>query len=149
MQLEESAEGSARERLGIVFIHGAGLNGTIWEEVASGLSVPCLSAEYPYRDGGMKARESLSLRTYSEHVVEHIEAWDVKRIVMVAHSLGGVVALQAAETLRDRVAGFIGVGAVIPACGGSFLSELPWPQRAVMRVVMRLLGTKPPESAIR
>ena len=50
MRLMDSAEESAGERLSIVFIHGAGLNGTIWEHVASGLSVPCLSAEYPYRD---------------------------------------------------------------------------------------------------
>jgi pimeloyl-ACP methyl ester carboxylesterase len=149
MRLEDSAAGSAGERLGIVFIHGAGLSGTVWEQVASGLSVPCLSAEYPYRDGGMKARESLSLRDYSAHVIDQIEAWHVKRIVLVAHSLGGIMALQAAEALRERVAGFVGVGAVIPAGGGSFLSALPWPQRAVMRAVMRLLGTKPPESAIR
>ncbi len=29
-----SAAVNAGERLGIVFIHGAGLNGTIWEQVA-------------------------------------------------------------------------------------------------------------------
>lgn len=149
MKVAGSAEANAGERLGIVFIHGAGLNGTIWEQVASGMSVPSLNAEYPYRDGGQDVRKTLGLRAYSSHLVDQIEAWHVKRVVLVAHSLGGVVALQAAEALGERVAGFIGVGAIIPSGGGSFLSALPAPQRMVMRVAMRLLGTQPPESAIR
>jgi pimeloyl-ACP methyl ester carboxylesterase len=149
MRMNDSIEGYAGEQVGIVMIHGAGLNGAVWERIASRLSVPCLCAEYPYLGGTMDARKSLGLRDYSAQVVEQIKAWHVRRVVLVAHSLGGVVALQAADALQDRVIGFVGVGAVIPAGGGSFLSALPWPQRTVMRAIMRLLGTKPPESAIR
>jgi pimeloyl-ACP methyl ester carboxylesterase len=69
--------------------------------------------------------------------------------VIVAHSLGGVVALKLAAGLSTRLAGFVGVGAAIPADGGSFVSSLPLPKRVLTRVLMRVAGTRPPEAAIR
>jgi len=139
----------SKAEVGIVFIHGAGLKAGIWEKVSEGLAFPCLLAEYPSREETSEARKSLALQDYAAHLVKQIAAWPVERVVLVAHSIGGVVALQVAEALKDRIAGLVGVGAVIPARGGSFLSALPWPQRTIMGMVLRMLGTKPPESAIR
>ncbi|NBD25704.1 alpha/beta fold hydrolase [Paenibacillus glycinis] len=142
---------AAGHETGMLFIHGAGLRGSIWEEVASGLGAPALLADFPFRDGGGQARLRLGLADYAAHLREQAEAWEVRRIVVVAHSLGGVPALQLAASLaaERRLAGFVAVGAAIPRDGGSFLSALPMPKRLLVGAVMRLFGTKPPASAIR
>ncbi|WP_240041126.1 alpha/beta fold hydrolase [Paenibacillus ginsengarvi] len=80
---------------------------------------------------------------------KQIEAWPVRRFILVAHSLGGLLALQTAEAWKDRIVGFAAIGAVIPAKGGSFLSAMPFPKRLLLGAVLRLAGTKPPEAAIR
>lgn len=129
-------------RIGLVFLPGAGLGGWIWEGLVPTLDLPYLFAEYP-RDGDR------TLEDYAAHVREQIAAFDVDRVVLVAHSLGGVVGLKVSELLSARLAGFVGVSAAIPAAGGSFVSALPFAKRALVSVLMRVVGTKPPESAIR
>lgn len=78
-----------------------------------------------------------------------VEGWDHARVALVAHSLGGVVGMRLAAHLGDRVAGFIGISAAIPINGGSFVSALPFPQKVIVRLMLRLAGTRPPDAAIR
>jgi pimeloyl-ACP methyl ester carboxylesterase len=129
--------------VGLVFVHGAGLGPWIWEGMASLLEAPYLLAEFP-RNGAER-----SLNDYSRHVVGQIDGFKTHRLVLVAHSLGGVVALKVAEAVGERLAGFVGVGAAIPADGGSFVSSLPLVKRVLNTVILRVSGTKPPETAIR
>ncbi|TFE23736.1 alpha/beta fold hydrolase [Cohnella luojiensis] len=140
---------SIKEKIGFVFIHGAGLEGRIWKRVAESLDRPRLLVDFPLRQSAMESRRELTLHDYAKDVQRQIKEWEVKRFIIVAHSLGGVVALQAAELFSERLAGFVAVGAAIPNKGGSFLSILPLPKRLLMSIILRLAGTKPPESAIR
>ncbi|WJH35612.1 alpha/beta hydrolase [Paenibacillus sp. CC-CFT747] len=117
--------------------------------MAKNLSRPCLLADLPHRHEPMEARAGLALEDYAASLREQIRAWPVPRVVLVAHSLGGVVALRAASGLGDRLAGFAAVGAAIPRDGGSFVSALPWPKRLILPAVLKKMGTRPPESAIR
>jgi len=48
-----------------------------------------------------------------------------------------------------RVVAVLAIAAVIPLPHRSFTASLPFPQRLVLPVVLRLLGTRPPEAAIR
>ncbi|MFK7696678.1 alpha/beta fold hydrolase [Paenibacillus sp. HJGM_3] len=131
------------DEIGFVFIHGAGLTPSIWSGVIAGLDNPCLLLEHP------PERRGLTLNDYVAHMKLQVDAWDIERVVLVAHSLGGVLALKLAEALGSRVVGFAAVGAVIPSRGGSFLSTLPLAKRLLMGALLRLIGTKPPEPAIR
>jgi pimeloyl-ACP methyl ester carboxylesterase len=76
-------------------------------------------------------------------------SWEVKKFIIVAHSIGGVLALKIASLLPDRVVGLVAVGAAIPEQGNSFLSAMTFAKRTLMRVLLRIFGTRPPESAIR
>jgi len=138
-----------QEQVGVVFIHGAGLNRGIWTEVATGFEYPSLFIDFPIREVEDASHNTLALADYVRHIRQQIDAWGVSKIVLVAHSLGGIPALQVADALADRLAGFVAVGAAIPRKGGSFLSVLPFPKRILMSIILRKLGTKPPESAIR
>jgi len=139
-----------QEKIGFLFVSGAGLDVRIWSEVAEGLDRPYLLVEYPHRQDSMEARQELSLADYIVHMKRQVDGWETpKKFVIVAHSLGGVLSLKLASELGDRVAGFVAVGAAIPRDGGSFVSCLPFPKRMLLSMIMRKMGTKPPESAIR
>jgi pimeloyl-ACP methyl ester carboxylesterase len=129
------------------------LNSKIWERVAAGLESPCLLIDYPNPYGNaagvQTSRRNLSMQDYIAHMNGQIAAWEVRKFVIVAHSLGGALALKVAATWPDRLVGFAAIGAVIPQRGGSFLSTMPFPKRILLAALLRLAGTKPPESAIR
>jgi pimeloyl-ACP methyl ester carboxylesterase len=144
-----AAEDRSDRGFGLALIHGAGLGGWIWESSAPMLETPSLLTDFPARDGTAGERRSLTLADYAGYVHRQVSDWTVKRVVLVVHSLGGVVGLKVAAQLGTRLAGFVGVGAAIPSAGGSFVSALPVPKRVMLSTMMRLAGTKPPESAIR
>lgn len=135
------------KNIGFVFINGAGLSAAIWDETRAKIDAPTLAIEAPHR--GDKAALKLSLKDYVDEAMNQIDAFPAKKIVLVSHSIGGVVMMQLTQLLGKRVAGVVGVGATIPLPGESFLSCLPQPQRTVMGLIMRLAGTAVPESSIR
>jgi pimeloyl-ACP methyl ester carboxylesterase len=135
--------------VGLVFIHGAGLQGAIWKDVVEEMEAPCLQVNYPLREGTADARSNLSLMDYAACIKAQVEAWPVKRFVIVAHSIGGVVALPLAQQVEERIAGFVGIGAAIPGQGGSFLSTLQLPKRWLISFFLRKWGTVPTEAALR
>ncbi|MEV6276903.1 alpha/beta hydrolase [Nocardia sp. NPDC051832] len=123
----------------ILFLSGAGLPAWIWDEVRAGLSVESVVASYP-------ESSDASLREYAEAALEQAPG---TAFTLVAHSIGGVVASEIAAIAPDRVEGLFGIAASIPAAGTSFLGALPFPQRHIVSLAMRVAGTRPPEQAIR
>lgn len=134
---------------GLVYLHGAGLDTWIWDEHAAHLDCPTLAASFPGRGADSPSTSGRPLDDYVGHVVRQVEEWPVDEVVVVAHSIGGVVGVEVAAAIPERVAGFVGVCAAIPRPGGSFFSCLPLPQRALQWLLTRVVGTRPPASAIR
>jgi pimeloyl-ACP methyl ester carboxylesterase len=137
------------DKVGIVFIAGAGLKPWIWHKVAEAMDYPFLIIDASTGKDSIRSRKNFSFDDYISIMKKQVEEWGVTSFVIVAHSLGGVLGLQLASELNDRLRGFIAVGAVIPPKGGSFLSAFPFTQRMFASAMMRLLGTKPPDFAIR
>jgi pimeloyl-ACP methyl ester carboxylesterase len=137
---------------GLVFLHGAGLGAWIWRDVLPLIAQPSLALDYPERDKTAVSR-TVALEDYCRNLLEKIQAWEAERIFLVAHSIGGVVALKLASLLgtgeEAKVCGLVGISAAFPADGGSFLSGLPLPGRLVMGAMVRVVGTKPPTSMIK
>ncbi|HSH44960.1 MAG TPA: alpha/beta hydrolase [Longimicrobiales bacterium] len=131
----------------MVLIHGAGLDTYIWDGVASRLRRPTRPVSFPNRGRGDGANRGLTLRDYTTAVRAQVEEAEGP-MVLVAHSIGGCVALELADRLGDRVVGIIGVSAAFPERGQSFISSLPVPQRWVLPLLMRVFGTRPPAKAI-
>ncbi len=121
----------------LVFLSGAGLPEWTWDEVRQILPVDSLVVEYP--------KGTASLRTYAESALTQ----SPQRFTLVAHSAGGVVGSEMCALAPDRVEGFVGVSACLPPAGRSFVQAMPMPQRAILGLVLRLLGTRPPDKQIR
>ncbi|MGO4537809.1 alpha/beta fold hydrolase [Paenibacillus sp. 2TAB19] len=138
-----------QDKIALVFIHGAGLDSRIWKQVADGMNYPCLLVDYPHRGDTGGSLKDLHLKDYVAHIRRQVDEQNYQRIVIVAHSLGGVLGLRLAAEMPEQVKGFVAIGAAIPKNGGSFVSIMPFAKRLLLSVIMRLAGTRPPESAIR
>lgn len=123
----------------IVFLSGAGLPEWIWDDIRAALPVDSMVPAYPKEDGA-------TLGDYAEAVRSQVR-WPV--FTLVAHSAGGVVATELISRGPKRVDGFLAISASLPAAGQSFFSALPFPQKAILPVIVKMSGTRPPEKAMR
>jgi pimeloyl-ACP methyl ester carboxylesterase len=125
----------------ILFLSGAGLPAWIWDDVRRDLE--------DGRESRVASRPESTTARLDESVEAAFDSAPGGEFVVVAHSAGGVIGAEIARLAPGRVTAFLGVSAVIPPAGGSFISAMPAPKRWVLSAVMRLAGTRPPDSAIR
>ena len=130
-------------------VHGAGLDVWVWNDLLPLVEAPTLPAAFPARVAGQTVRDGLRLQDYTDTIIEQIDEWDVSRVILVGHSIGGAVCMEVASRLANRFVGFVGLSAAIPEPERSFLSYLPFHQRVVQRAMLRFAGTRPPKSLIR
>lgn len=104
-----------------VLIHGANLGGWCWDGVASileergfGVLAPTLSLSL-----------TDTLASQIDAVAELIEAGDLKDIVLVGHSYGGMVITGVADRLASRLAHLVYLDAAVPDDGDDFASHVP------------------------
>lgn len=123
----------------LLLLSGAGLPGWIWEEVRADLFTETRVVKYP--------RGTASLSEYAEAAAETAEGWE--SFGVVAHSLGGVIGSELVAQEADRITGFVGVAAIIPEAGQSFVDTFPRVQRRTLSLALDSMGTKPPDKSIR
>ena len=130
----------AESPVGVLFLSGAGLPPWMWDDVRARIT------DRPTYVGPRPPGADASL---GEHATAALDATGTDRFVIAAHSAGGTVAAKILELRPERVAGLLGVSCVIPAAGASFVGSMPFPNRVVLGLVMRVLGTRPPEKTLR
>jgi len=81
------------------------------------------------------ANPSIDLETHIEDVLNVIQYEDLRDIVLVGHSYGGMVATGVADRARDRVTQLIYIDAFVPADGQSLLdlNEVARPRMQELR----------------
>ena len=95
----------------LVFIHGWSCDSNYWRE-----QIPAFRKKYTLvtvdlagHGGTDGARSEWSIARFGQDVATALSAVPNKQIVIVGHSMGGPVALEAARLLDKRVIGIIGV----------------------------------------
>jgi len=142
-------EKTNNEPLGFVFLHGAGLGSWIWEDVISKMEYPSLAIDFPGRGNHNNIKtKNLSLNKYVEFVLSDIDQFSPEKLIIVAHSISGNVALEIAHRRQNRIYGFVAISAAIPTKNNSYLSALPVIMNVFLRLMITLSGTQPPKSAI-
>ncbi|OGS70057.1 MAG: hypothetical protein A3F91_12785 [Flavobacteria bacterium RIFCSPLOWO2_12_FULL_35_11] len=134
--------------IGIVFIHGAGLNGSIWDDLIKEINISSLVIDFPNKKIDGKAIDKLTFDDYVSAATNQIKNWKKDHFIIVAHSIGACVGLKVANHFKNELKGFVALGSVIPINGNSFVSSLPFPQKLIMPIILRLFGTKPPQKSI-
>ena len=130
---------------GFLLLHGAGLGAWIWKDVISGIHAPYVAADFPYRTGTQAERNALTFDDYVQAVMDQAATLQTAKVVVVAHSLSGTVALKVAAQLGERLAGFIAVGAAIPKNGASYAGSTGFWRAAISSgVALRIATAKLP-----
>lgn len=83
----------------IVLVHGTPWSSYVWRELAPALSASCTVYAYDlpgYGASGKRASQDTSLAAQGRVLGELLDAWGVSNPVVVAHDIGGAIALRAA-----------------------------------------------------
>jgi len=95
----------------LIFVHCWTCNHTFWDQQVAEFSqhyqVVWLDLAGHGESGSQ--RKQYSIKAFGSDVAAVANAVGVKRIILVGHSMGGPVAIEAAKQLGDRVVGVVGV----------------------------------------
>jgi pimeloyl-ACP methyl ester carboxylesterase len=127
---------SPDHQLGFVLLHGAMLGRWIWERVEPRLAAPSLAVDFPGRGDRPADVRTVTLGDVVDSVVGDVEAAPTDQVVLVAHSLSGIVAPGVIDRLPRRVAHAVFVSAAVPEPGASYLQSLPRSQRMFLRFAL-------------
>lgn len=129
----------------MVFLHGAGTGAWVWERVMNELSTPAVALDIPGRiDGATPDNCAAAL-------VNELDRMGIDSVILVMHSLAGVLASGLSARLGSRVKRYVFIAAVIPPSGGSLVDTLGFMNRQVLRVLFKFnpKGLKPSPAMIR
>src|SRR5687768_13933056 len=121
----------------VVLLHGAGLGSWIWDRVLPHLTRPAVA---PPRDERAQTLDDV-VTSVAGHLTDDT--------ILVGHSISAMVAMIVAARNREKIAGIVSVGGVVPESGKPFLSLNPLPQRLLLRFLMRKPRISLPKSGIR
>lgn len=95
----------------VVLIHGWACNASYWRAQVSALaaSYTTVTLDLAGHGGSGRNRTDWSMARYGEDVAAVVRQLPNPRVILVGHSMGGPVALEAASLLGERVIGIIGV----------------------------------------
>lgn len=129
----------------VVFLHGAGTGAWVWERVINELSVPTIALEVPGRRAGVTPEGC------AEALAAEIDQQGIDLVVLVMHSLAGVLAPGLVARLGKRVKRLVFLSAVIPPSGGSFVDALGFVNRLILSILFKFnpQGLKPSPEMIR
>lgn len=128
--------------LGFVLVHGGAHASWCWERLVPYLDHPALAVDLPGRGSKPADLHSLTVADCATSLVADIENSRLERVVLVGHSLAGVVLPAAAERIARRIAHLVFVSASIPPEGGNSLDSLPWHLRVLARRNARRADTR-------
>ncbi|MBN1256160.1 MAG: alpha/beta hydrolase [Planctomycetes bacterium] len=95
----------------LVFVHGWSCDIRYWQRQVSPLSQRyrvIIMDLAGHGDSGLE-RKDYTMEAFGQDVVAVLEATDSKQVILVGHSMGGTVILQAARLAPERIIGLIGV----------------------------------------
>ena len=95
----------------VVLVHCWTCNSSFWDD-----AVPVLSHDYlvvtldlaGHGESGSQ-RSDYTLPAFAQDVAAVVQSLDLRRVILVGHSMGGPVVLEAARLLGDRVIGVVGI----------------------------------------
>jgi pimeloyl-ACP methyl ester carboxylesterase len=147
------AQDSARkEKMTFVLVHGAWHGGWCWRSVRALLEQSGHRVYAPSLTGlGERkhlARPDIDLETHIADIVHFLEMEDLRDVVLVGHSYGGMVITGAADRAHDRIARLVYLDAFVPEHGKCTLDYVVPERAARMREEGERLGdiTPPPLS---
>ncbi len=106
-----SYEVSGKGEPALVFVHGWSCDARYWRA-----QVPYFEKKYRVVTVDLaghghsgSGRDRYTMKAFGEDVAAVVKAVNVRKVILVGHSMGGIVVAEAARLMPDRVLGLIGV----------------------------------------
>jgi pimeloyl-ACP methyl ester carboxylesterase len=104
-----------------VLVHGAWQAPYVWDEVKTNLvknGNPVIIVELPGHGADKTPPQNLSINAYRDKVIEAISKVEGK-VILVGHSMGGMVVTAVAESVPSKISRLVYIGAFLPKSGQS------------------------------
>lgn len=122
------AQGAAPSKT-YVLVHGAYGGGWIWRDVATALRGQGHRVFTPTQTGlGERSHllsRQITVETHIEDVASVIRFEDLRDVILVGHSYGGMAVIGVADRLTDRIRHIVYLDALIPENGDTAFTILP------------------------
>jgi len=133
-----------------VLVHGAWLGGWCWEHVSSLLVAAGHTVVVPDLPGSGADQTPIAqvtLQRYIDTVVQTINA-QPQPVILVGHSMGGIVISQANEMVSNRVKRLVYVSAYLLQAGESLYGKTQEPEHASSKLFANWVQTTPEAASI-
>ena len=110
----------------LVFVHGWCCDRTYWDAQETHFTKThrVVTIDLAGHGESGQNRTNWTIKAFGDDVAAAINGLDLKRVVLIGHSLGGLVILETAQTLSDRVEGVVLVDEI-------FNVEMQYPQEVI------------------
>lgn len=129
----------------VTLLHGAGTGGWVWDRVRPLVHGDCIAPDVPSRS------PDVTPALCASRLLASIGERSAPRVVLVMHSLAGVLAGDLGQLLGPRLAACVYVSAIVPGEGSTFTKAVGFPGRLVLPILFRLNpnGLRPSGQMIR
>lgn len=112
-----------------VLVHGVWHGGWCWARVAEILRARGHRVTTPTQTGlGERAHlinADITIQTFVEDIVRHLDCEDLKDVILVGHSFGGIPVTGAADVLPERIGKLVYLDAIMLESGETWFDLLP------------------------
>ena len=109
--LEIAFDGCGEGEVSVVFIHGWCIDRSYWSHQLAALcdQYQVISLDLPGHGESGDQRQGWTVEKFGQDVSAAIQQLDLQQVILVGHSMGGDVMLEAGLLQKDRIIGIIGV----------------------------------------
>ncbi len=95
----------------LVFVHGWGLDQSLWKGQSTKFSAnyKVLTLDLAGHGESGKKRKSFTIKAFAADVVSVITKLKLNKVILVGHSMAGIINLEVYRQIKEKVVGIIGV----------------------------------------
>ncbi|OGU65683.1 MAG: hypothetical protein A2499_16275 [Stygiobacter sp. RIFOXYC12_FULL_38_8] len=94
----------------LIFVHGWGWDQSLWKKQIAKFSskYKVVTLDLAGHGESGKKRKSFTIKAFSDDVVSVVNKLKLNKVILVGHSMGGIINLEVYRQIKDKVVGIIG-----------------------------------------
>jgi len=111
-----------------VLVHGAMRGAWLWDRVVplmEKVGAKTYALDLPGHGARGGSRKGITTQAYADDVARFIKDKDLRDVILVGHSMGGIIISKVAEQVPDRLAHLVYLAAAVLADGQALIETMP------------------------
>jgi len=122
------------EQRGIIFIPGGQMSDWIWKNFIPLIkNSQCLTINQRLEENSLDSRISSSLADCSNHIIKQINEHNFERIIIIGHSIGGLLAALVAQQLKQKVEHVVYIASNLPKNNTTAIDSFSFLQKLMIK----------------